>query len=180
MAIRGDVEGLRALREDPRWAEHLDALARPEPVPGWAADLQRPRGSWWPLGVAAAVALALVLWLRPAPDPYVGVKGTEFEVVVYLEDGAWDGSPLMEGDALRFRLVGDPAPWFAVLLDEGDVLQPVTWGPWPEDGVIPGAWAIEGPVGGTLVVLALDVDPSALAPEEWSARALDEVLRPLE
>lgn len=111
---------------------HVEAVSAAEPVPAWVLEASRlllsssrplesstpleastplqssrPRRTWWrPLGLAAAVAASLVIFLWPASPPSTA-KGAP-AVTVWLKRGdtiaAWDGrSPLRSGDDIRLE-----------------------------------------------------------------------------
>lgn len=178
-----DEERLAKLDGDPEWQDHLREVQRELPPPAWVHALaddapRRRRPWWWAVGLVAATLVALFLvWPRPS---YVGVKG-DLDVTIYLEEGKWDGAPIPVGVPLRLELTGPPAAFYAVLLDEGDETTVVSAGSWPDDGVVPGAWAFDTAPGPStaLVVLALSTDPAGQPVEVLNARAEDRVRRTL-
>ncbi|MEM6931854.1 MAG: hypothetical protein AAF602_33285, partial [Myxococcota bacterium] len=179
--LRRDAERLAALGDDPAWQDHLREVQRELVVPAWARALEdragadrtpspRRRPWWWAVGLAlVAVLAAIVLWPRPS---YVGVRG-ELGVTVYFEQGVWDGSPIAVGTPFRLELQGPRAPFYAVLLEERGETTRLSAGPWPADGVVPGAWAFDAPPGpdATLVVLTLTRDPRGLSVDQLVERA---------
>lgn len=178
-----DRKALAELDGDPEWVAHLGAVQREIPVPDWVRELEerRHRGPTWWMGVAltAALAMLLVVAVTVGRDDYLGVKGG-LDATVYLEDGAWDGSPLEPGVPLRVELHGLPTEYYAVLLEEEGDLTLVSAGRWPEHGVVPGAWAFDGPpaADATLLILALDEDPSGQPVEALLDRAVAEHVEP--
>ena len=182
-----DRDALGALGED--WHPHVAEVQRELPVPDWVHELAeagdaegaenpRRRRPWWlGLGLVAAVVVALLVVV---PDSYVGPKGG-LDVVVYLQDGPWDGAPLEPGVPLRLVMHGRATPFYAVLFEEAGTLTVVSEGRWPAGGEVPGAWAFDAPPapGAALVVLALQEDPSGRPAGDLEAEAVHVHREPL-
>ncbi|MEO0603952.1 MAG: hypothetical protein AAF211_21120, partial [Myxococcota bacterium] len=182
--IRRDDDRLASLDDDPEWQDHLREVRRELAVPAWARELEggapAPRRSpwWWAVGLGLAALLAvIVLWPRPS---YVGVRG-DLGVTVYFEQSVWDGSPIAVGAPFRLELRGPRAPFYAVLLEERGETTRLSTGRWPDDGVVPGAWAFDAPPApdAALVVLTLTHDPRGLAVDELVERAQASHRQPL-
>ncbi|MEN0068364.1 MAG: hypothetical protein AAGA48_39960 [Myxococcota bacterium] len=183
--LRGEREKLATLDDDADWQAHVREVERALPVPTWVDELRdgtQPRRNrpWgWVVGLVAAAALVLFLaWPR---TPYVGIRGDDLSVTLYVEQGVWEGERIPVGTPLRLELRGRRTPYYAVLLEEDATLSLVSAGPWPVDGVVPGAWAFDRPPGddAALLVLALTVDPKGLSPETLRDQARTSVRRPM-
>jgi hypothetical protein len=149
---------------DPELAAHRGRVADVDvdAIPAWVVALgPRRRSPWWrlalPVLALAASLLLVVVVLVPREPAYIGAKG-EPSAVVHVARGPsersalWDGAPLRAGDRIRLELGGLGDRRFAVIhVAPGAAPEVLARG--HGDGVVPGAWAVDGPARGERLVV---------------------------
>jgi hypothetical protein len=178
-SCRARLEEMRGLGEEFRREVY------PLTVDAVAGTARAPRPRRWllvlaPLPALAAAAIAFLVVPRSPPPDYVGIKGPELSVAVFVQAAGGaravaDGEEVPAGAALRFR-IRPPAPcrlWLVSVDAAGQVsrLYPAT-GEAPEVGAgsLPGGAVLDGRPGPERIFAVCSPRPLAFGEVERAAR----------